>query len=1137
MTFVRFGSPRAPNRATEDSRDGRMSCPYSHARIREPERESPRTQGERDVFEFNYELRAGYLLSNEMRVLGFHGRERISDTYEFAVDIATEVDLVTLQYAVLGHGAFLRWSIGDHEPRSVFGVIHSVEAISQEQLGTGTSGAPVPGDAPWPKPTPTAEWLARPRLFKLTLAPRLALLRLRRNSRVFQKKTVREIVDQILRKHGVTATWSPAIRLEPRAYCVQYNENDFEFVSRLLAEEGIFYHFAHPSVEAATVERAAQNASAKLQAIAAGDTDATTSFLPAGALGAETVIFGSECDYPFVGTSGLAAGSAGQSPPTLSYLNVGAAGHYVDEETIHQFGWKRALTSQSVTFSDTQLVDTVAVAAATPASADDRRAAQDGLATMARALSPSQRGSSGAGSTTRTALQMLAASAPVISRTVAEVYEHAEHWESANAGTVALRSLQMLRRERVLGSGRSRIKRLAPGYQFALDHPIAEVNGNYVLTAVTHVAKTHVAGTETSAGVHEGYSNEFECVPASMVLRPDRKDFSPQQILESATVVGVGDLESGDEAQAGCVKIRFHWDRSQNAADVANACWVPVMQPWAGGSFGFQFIPRVGMEVLVSFLSGSESLPVILGARHHQVAPPPFGLPQNLTQSGIRTRSLAMATVPETADATLVRSERFNQLQFEDAYGAEYAEVRSSRDVRLAAGHDVNADAADTIRLHSDTLSVVTDSDQRHQVGGNKHETVVGADLQTVNGDRSQSVRGNRLEHVKGTSTQFIGGDLDLNVLGNAIETITGNRETVILGGFNQRSAGPHALHADGGIKVSTSDALTLEAPHGVVIRCGQSSIALHRDEIVMTTPKFRMLAKQEVSIRGKQASLEFGEGTATLTTSKSVEVFSKAMKLFADNASADLSNDGVTLSASKDVIVNGNSVALNAKGSGVVLDSNATVQGGSIALKSGGSATSRSKERTGTAKDARDVYVLATQILAPGGQPLALEFVNVIDPDTDDVVVGPIQTTEKGEIRVEVPENKSYAIQIVPAHVESRRIPTDHETTWMVNATFVTHRGEPVEGLKVTVHGAQTLHAVTSATGRINVCAPPGPYALEVDGKTFQAHAVQLSQRTREGCDGFVFVLEPEPPNLPEDARRYRSAQGDTVSPAHEDA
>ena len=86
-------------------------------------------------------------------------------------------------------------------------------------------------------------------LYRAHIVPYLALLDLSTDCRIFQNKTVVEIVKEIFDKHGIYSDRYKFLSLEnrhlQREYCVQYRETDLNFVSRILAEEGIFYFFEH----------------------------------------------------------------------------------------------------------------------------------------------------------------------------------------------------------------------------------------------------------------------------------------------------------------------------------------------------------------------------------------------------------------------------------------------------------------------------------------------------------------------------------------------------------------------------------------------------------------------------------------------------------------------------------------------------------------------------------------------------------------------------------------------------------------------------------------------------------------------------------------------------------------------------
>jgi type VI secretion system secreted protein VgrG len=77
------------------------------------------------------------------------------------------------------------------------------------------------------------------------LRPRLWLLTLTRDSRIFQELSVPEILERLLSEHGIDVRMELQRSYAKREYCVQHQESTFDFVSRLMEDEGIFYFFEH----------------------------------------------------------------------------------------------------------------------------------------------------------------------------------------------------------------------------------------------------------------------------------------------------------------------------------------------------------------------------------------------------------------------------------------------------------------------------------------------------------------------------------------------------------------------------------------------------------------------------------------------------------------------------------------------------------------------------------------------------------------------------------------------------------------------------------------------------------------------------------------------------------------------------
>lgn len=216
----------------------------------------------------------------------------------------------------------------------------------------------------------------------------------------------------------------------------------------------------------------------------------------------------------------------------------------------------------------------------------------------------------------------------------------------------------------------------SPGAKFKLiRHECRSEEGKtHALVSLRHAATdfTHLPGEHPPPS----YSNDFTCIPHDVVYRPPRLTRKPfVQGPQTAFVVG----PAGEEIYCdkyGRVKVQFHWDR-EGRKDEKSSCWIRVGQDWAGKRWGAVFIPRIGMEVIVSFLEGDPDRPLITGCVYNAESMPPYALPGEKTKSGIKTRSSKQG-----GDAN------FNEIRFEDAKGKEEVYVHAEKDMNRVVEHD-----------------------------------------------------------------------------------------------------------------------------------------------------------------------------------------------------------------------------------------------------------------------------------------------------------------------------------------------------------------------------------------------------------------------------------------------------------------
>lgn len=157
--------------------------------------------------------------SDEIRVLSFRGDEGISEPFRYNLRLAaldSEIDFET----IVGKPAYLR-IYGEAGDRYVNGIVTRFT-----QAGIGNRYA----------------------TYNAELRPFLWLLTMRNDCRIFQNMSVQDIITEVFQDAEIQSD-NYRFALEgthnPREYCVQYRESDFNFISRLMEEEGIFYFFEH----------------------------------------------------------------------------------------------------------------------------------------------------------------------------------------------------------------------------------------------------------------------------------------------------------------------------------------------------------------------------------------------------------------------------------------------------------------------------------------------------------------------------------------------------------------------------------------------------------------------------------------------------------------------------------------------------------------------------------------------------------------------------------------------------------------------------------------------------------------------------------------------------------------------------
>jgi len=197
------------------------------------------------------------------------------------------------------------------------------------------------------------------------------------------------------------------------------------------------------------------------------------------------------------------------------------------------------------------------------------------------------------------------------------------------------------------------------------------------------------------------------------------------------------------------VKVQFHWDRAGKADDTAS-CWVRVASGWAGKNWGLYQIPRVGQEVVVSFLEGDPDRPLIIGSVYNAEHMPPYELPTNMTRSGAKTRVSEQGT-----------AENFNELRFEDKKGSEEIYLHAEKDMQVVVENNQTISVGATKKDKGDRTTTIQ-NDDKLEVGKDLTVAIKGQETRTIDKDRTTTAKANDQLDVKKDYTLSAGDSLTL---------------------------------------------------------------------------------------------------------------------------------------------------------------------------------------------------------------------------------------------------------------------------------------------------------------------------------------------------------------------------------------
>uniref|UniRef100_UPI0012EC0337 type VI secretion system Vgr family protein n=1 Tax=Maridesulfovibrio zosterae TaxID=82171 RepID=UPI0012EC0337 len=327
------------------------------------------------------------------------------------------------------------------------------------------------------------------------------------------------------------------------------------------------------------------------------------------------------------------------------------------------------------------------------------------------------------------------------------IYEYPAGYTVKSTGeTIAGRRLDGLEaNEKVLSASSPASGLCAGGIFTVTKHDRRDINAKWAVTALSISASTEYCRYGVTA------------IPAETKYRPV-SSFPKPRVPGPLTAVVTG--KAGEEIwtdKYGRIKVHFFWDR-QGKKDENSSCWVRVAQPWAGKAYGALFLPRIGHEVVVSFINGDPDKPLVTGAVYNANQTVPYTLPDNATRTVIKTNS--------SKDA-----QGSNELRFEDKAGEEEVFIHAQKDMNTT----IENERTTTIKKADDTLTLekgnrsldIQKGTETHHVKGTRSVTVEDAETRTNKADYTATVDGDYNLTVKGAMTLKVTGDITISSDGN----------------------------------------------------------------------------------------------------------------------------------------------------------------------------------------------------------------------------------------------------------------------------------------------------------------------------------------------------------------------------------
>lgn len=627
--------------------------------------------------------------------------------------------------------------------------------------------------------------------------------------RIFQNKTVPQIIKDVFdefdfayvedKLRGTYRKWD---------YCVQYRETDFNFVSRLMEQEGIYYYFIHEQ-------------------------------------GKHTLILAD--DY---GSHGLIA-----DYEEIPYYPPDKVA-FREQECVNAWHFTKQLQPGAYALNDYDFTRPKADLKVNSKIARQHKEARH------------------------------------------EIYDYPGVYVKAEDGESYARTrIQELHAQFEQTQGESNCRGLICGGLFALtEYPRADQNREYLVTSVNH--RISVDSFEAGmSGKGTACTNSFTAIESNTPYRSARVTPKPLvQGPQTAVVVGPAGEEIYTD-EHGRVKLQFFWDR-YGKKNENSSCWVRVSQLWAGKTWGGIHIPRMGQEVIVEFLEGDPDRPIVTGRVYNGDQTPPYALPANKTQSGIKSRS-SQGGSPAN----------FNEIRFEDKKGSEQVYIHAEKnqdnivenDETTSVGHDRTEDVGHDEKITiGNCRSEKVGVDETIIIGNNRKETVGANETITIVSNRSKSVGGSETCFVTLQRTHTVGINETIGI-GAAQEIGIGAFQAVGIGAYQTVKVGAYQS-----INVGANQSTDVGANQSVKVGANQTvSVTGNQSESVSGNASKTVKGNDSLGVDGNRSADVKGDDSLKVGKNLVIDA-ADSVTIKTGSASITMKKDGTITIKGKDITVDG---------------------------------------------------------------------------------------------------------------------------------------------------------------------------------------------------------------------------------------